>query len=554
MPLTERDCIIIQARADAAFSRQQAWWSDWAEVGDYVLGSRIWRSWAQASVPGYYRPSDLVIDDTAQEALETLANGLHGMGTSRASRWAYLYPHDPMLRESRAAMRWVDDATEVIYSDLNNPASGFHSAIHMLYVDGGGIGTGILYSDDTQDVMSYHTRSIMECALSEGPNGRVDTLYRKFRMSAADCVLRWGERVLSDTELTAFREGKTLPDRTILHATLPRDVRNPEIVSRANLPWASIYMDAERRTLLEEGGYHEFPWHVFRWSVRTGDIYGVGPGLQHLPEIRMLNEMRRTLLVSSQKVADPVLDVPEDTYMGQLQTMPGGLLFRRRGRADDIIRPVQTGAQPDWAARLVEQQRNWIRHAFYNDAFDITSDSDGQNVKAAFTMQRREDRLRRLAGPFSRLDQDVLQPLIARTFAAKARRGQLPPLPPEMRGRPVRLLVDYLTPVARAQRANEADDTRQWLELVANVAAVDQTVWAEVDGHQLARYSASKWFSVPASIRRDPAEVEQLQAAHEQAQAVAAQQQVDANASEAIANTARARRDLAQAPTGEGLF
>ena len=49
----------------------------------------------------------------------------------------------------------------------------------------------------------------------------------------------------------------------------------------------SVANQKEEKTLLEEGGFDEFPYMVPRWSKVAGEIYGRSPSMTSLPDIKI---------------------------------------------------------------------------------------------------------------------------------------------------------------------------------------------------------------------------------------------------------------------------
>ena len=101
--------------------------------------------------------------------------------------------------------------------------------------------------------------------------------------------------------------------------------------TRQNMPIASVYVLCKDEIILEESGYEEMPVLAPRWSKASGEVYGRGPGMATLPDVKMLQQMSKTIIKAAQKVVDPPLQLEDDSVILPVRTIPGGLNYRRAG-------------------------------------------------------------------------------------------------------------------------------------------------------------------------------------------------------------------------------
>jgi hypothetical protein len=151
---------------------------------------------------------------------------------------------------------------------------------------------------------------------------------------------------------------------------------------------------------------------------------------------------------------------------------------------------------------------------------------------------------RHLAAINSRMETELLEPIIERTFAIEERAGRIPEAPEELQGRSVQ--IQYVSPVARAQRSSEAQGIVQLFTVGANLSQVDPSVLDVLDGDVAMRKLADS-FGVPPTVLRSRQQVdERRQAAAEQAEEQAQMQQIAAGAS-AAKDIGAAEKSSAQA-------
>ena len=138
-------------------------------------------------------------------------------------------------------------------------------------------------------------------------------------------------------------------------------------------PFESVYVCLTDKTQLGVSGFDEFPYLVPRLSKIAGEVYGRGLGMIALPDIKMLNEMVRTVLKSAQKIVDPPLMMPDDGFLMPIKTVPGGINYYRAGTRDRI-EPIQTDGQVNLGIELLNSLRNQILETFNVDWLRLPTD------------------------------------------------------------------------------------------------------------------------------------------------------------------------------------
>ena len=494
---------------------RESWDTHWQEVSELVLPRRS--DFVGARAKGDKRGLKAV-DSSAIIANELLSAGLHGMLTNPASKWFALRVSDPRMMEARGVKLWLEEVERLIFSELHAAASGFTSHMHELYLDLTAFGTAVMFigTDDLGDV-TFSTRHLKECFLSEDPYGLVDTVYRKFDYTVRQIKHRWpdthGERIqkLWDSE-------KYDDKFDILHAVYPRKERDPKLRTTENLPVASVYVLCKDEIVLSEGGFEEMPYMTPRWSKVAGEIYGRGPGLNSLPDIKMLQEMAKTIIKSAQKIVDPPLQAEDDSVLGPVRTVPGGLNFRRPG--SDYVRPLETRANIPIGLEMMQDLRNRIREGFYIDQLQL---HQGPQMTATEVLQRTEEKLRLLGPVLGRLQSELLSPLVSRVFGILTRSNKLPLPPPELED--MEYQVEYVSPLARAQRQVEANGLMRVFEIGNPVFTVDPSTASVLNGPDVVRWLGDL-FGVPSSLFKSEEEMQAMLEAQQQQQQMAQMMQM----------------------------
>ena len=458
-------------RHEALKSLRAPWESRWREVAEFVAPKRadfgIERSRGEERTHRGY-------DGTPQWANEQLASALHGMLTAPTQPWFALRVRDERLNRDAQVKGWLEDVERRMFAVFNSPEGNFQSQIHEVYLDIASFGTGGLYvglSDRTGRV-SFSARSLSELYLSEDQHGRIDTVYRLFRLTARQALQTYGEEVGEQVVKAAAQQ----PDQRFdfLHAVTPNDAGG----------WDSAEIALADRKIIKakEGRYEELPYLTPRWTKTASEVYGRGPGLAALPDMKMLEAMMRTIMMVAEKAAAPPLVIPDDGFVLPISTAPNSLIFRKTALGGDApIRPLEVG-DPRIGLDMANQVREQILRAFNVETFNTP---DRPNMTATEILMRNQERMRMIGPMIGRLQTELLDPLVRRVFGLMAKRGQLPPTPEAMAE--AEFEVEYVSAAAKALRAGEVQALQASLQYAAGAQGMDPDALDQIN--------------VPASVR-----------------------------------------------------
>ena len=448
----------IVSRFEYLESQRANWDSHYQELADYMLPRKadIVRKRARGE-----KRMELIFDGTALQSVDLLASSLHGMLTSGATPWFHLTLKDDELGRDEEVQAWLEDTSSRMMRAIT--MSNFETEVHEMYVDLVVFGTGCMFVEMDKKSMRFSTRHISEFYVAEDQFGIVDTVFRKYRLPARQAVQRFGIENVGKFIQKTF-EKKPDEEVVVLHCVMPRKERDPTKKDNKNMPFASMYICMETKMVMQESGFQEFPYVVPRFLKATGEVMGRSPAMVALPDVKMLNLMSKTIIQAAQKLIDPPLLVPDDGFLLPVRTQPGGLNFFRSGTRDTIT-PLNTGANIPIGLNMEEQRRTAIRSAFYVDQL-LTGGSP--NMTATEVVQRQEERMRVIGPVLGRLMNEMLRPMIDRVFALMLRADMLAPPPEILQGLDVD--VEYVSPLARAQKSSSLNSTMKALEILLPLA------------------------------------------------------------------------------------
>lgn len=231
-----------------------------------------------------------IVDSSAVRAANILAAGLMSGMTDPSSQWFALTTGTPNLDEAQAVKVWLDQVQRIM--EMAFTRTNTYQALHQGWRDVGTYGVmAMVIAEDDREVFHCYPLSVGEYAIGVDDRGVPDTLYRRFIMTAAQLVARFGRSKLSADVLRNFDAGQVDHEYKLIHAIEPRFDRQYGKRDSRNMPWRSVIIqidsDGTKDGILEESGFNEFPCVVGRWGASASDVYSEeSPGMVALGDVR----------------------------------------------------------------------------------------------------------------------------------------------------------------------------------------------------------------------------------------------------------------------------
>lgn len=508
--MTEKGMEIVKRQEKLAAERGN-WESVWQDIAEFVLPRRADFTVTRARGT---RRSRRKVNNTADLANQQLASALNTLLTNPSEKWFFLRTREPELNRTPAVREWLDEVERRMLAVFNAGGGSFHPSAHEMFQDLTAFGTGAMFVNELEPGSArvlFRTYHLAEVFTTEDAFGRVDSVYRRFPMTARQMRQRWPDN-LPDHVTKAL---ETEPDREfeVVHATVPRDERDQGRQDAMNKPWASIWVEVKDKAVLSEGGFDSFPWLVPRWSKVSGERYGRGPAWHALDDIKMVNAMAKTTVRAAQKAADPPLLVADDGVVYPANLNPGGLNFGGLDAAGkQRIQTMNLGSRPDIAEAFLERSERTIREAFF---IHLLQTPESPVKTATQVLQETEDKARQLSAVVGRLQTEFLAPLIDRVFDIILRGGGFPEPPAELSGQQVD--TEFQSPITQAQEASEALGLIRSLETISQFAAFAPEMFDIYDTDAVAR-RINRINQVSEVLMRTPEEIEAIRERRRQAE------------------------------------
>lgn len=536
------DCIREQ---EQLASHRGVWEGHWREVAERVRPEQNFFQMIQR--PDGDKRNERIFDSTAPLALSKFAAATISMSFPATQMYQKLAIADDSMEANTTVRRYLDQVNEKIFKVRYSPRANWQSQSGEVVLDVGAFGTGILFVDDVLGVgIRYKALPLAQCFIAEDAHGRIDTLHRKFQWTAHQAATKFGKDRLPEALQRCLA---TEPNRKFwfLHCVKPNPDKKSGRRDYQGMDYWSCYICLEEgRNILDEGGFRVFPFGVPRFETSPNEFYGRSPAIKVLPDIKMLNEMSKTVMRAAHMAVSPPIMLSDDGALQAFNLRPNALNFgalNAQGQA--LAQPFNSQARLDIGLDMMNQRREVINDAFFVSLFRILVEEP--QITATEAMLRAQEKGQLLAPTMGRIQSELLGAVTEREIDILAHAGELPPMPDELRewymsGGEHR--IEYQSPLNQAQKAGAGVAIMNTLQAIAPLAQVDPKVMQRYNLDKAAE-RIGRINGVPEDIIRSDEEVAALD---EQAQQAQQAQQLLAAAPVA----AGAAKDFAQASAMAG--
>lgn len=533
------DVVKFNKRLEALKSERSSFIPTWRELSDYHLAHRG-RFLTSDRNKGHKR-NTRQYNNTSKMSARTLASGMMAGITSPARPWFKLGAPDPEMNDVGSVKIWLHQVQTIMYRVFS--ASNTYISLHTLYGEMGVFGTGAMgVYEDFDNVIRCKPYTIGSYCIGTNGRNEVDTFYREYEKTVGECVKLFGFDNCSNYIKEQWRKGNTEAWVQIVHVVEPNDDRDMMSPMARDKAYRSVYYEKSdgkgryNNHILMRSGFDEFAVLAPRWDITGEDIYATDcPGMTCLGDTKALQLGEKRAYQAVDKMANPPLqgDATLKTKVANGNNLRPDEIIWHDGNMSGLS-SIYGNYRPDLnAIELKNQQAEMrIKKAFYEDLFLMMANSDRRQITAREVAEKQEEKLLMLGPVLERLHNELLDPLINRTFNILQKAGVLPPAPPELQG--MELGVEYISILAQAQRMVAVGGIERLTDYAMNMSQVWPEARHKVRADQLVDDYADAMGVNPNSVRSDD-EVQQILQAEQQA----AQQAQMQEAAQQAAQTAK---------------
>lgn len=338
-----------------------------------------------------------LFDATASDATDNLAACMYSLLTPPESLWLNLVPESPDSPDA-------EFATRMLRANLND--SNFYTTIHQCYMDLVTLGTACLF-------------------MSESPLGSASAF--SFTAIPMTDIAILPDAVFHTASVNAMEISARYPDWMPPREIAEKIKQNPDmqlrlvqaLVGSEFTAWLDVGGDLENN-IVATGTFETNPYLIFRWALTSGDIYGYGPVLRALPDIKTANKVVELVLKNATIAVSGIWQADDDGVinLGNINLTPGAIIPKAVGSSG--LTPLTSGANFDVSQIILKDLRDRIRHTLLADRLGLLSDKE---MTATEILARNTDMLRVLGATYGRLLHEFIRPLCDRGLQILARRG-----------------------------------------------------------------------------------------------------------------------------------
>jgi hypothetical protein len=324
----------------------------------------------------------------------------------------------------------------------------------------------------------------------EGANGTVDKIYRRMRMKGEAIEQQWKDAVFSE-HLQQMIDAKKTDEFDLLEATVYDAERGD---------WCYHVIESGSKEEIVYRRMMSSPWVISRYSKVAGEIYGRGPLLTALPDIKTLNKTLELLLKNASLAVAGVYTAADDGVLNPqtVKIVPGAIIpvARNGGPQGASLTPLPRAGDFNVSQIVINDLRQNIKRTLLDESLP----PDNMSARSATeVVERMKELAQNLGSAFGRLINETMIPMVARILQVMDERGLIN-MPLKVNGLEIR--VSPVAPLAMAQNMEEINNIMQFMQITATMGNEGQLA---VKTGELIDYIGDK-LGIPSSVRNTGAE------------------------------------------------
>lgn len=504
----------LKKRIGGAVTLWNLWRSLHQEAYDYSMPDR---ETFRFHSPGQ-RKNRHIFDSTATLGLSQFSSRIQGGLVPPWAQWMDYSAGSSIPKGDKDNVdKKLKDHTNVFFNHLNQ--SNFSTEASVTFKDLG-IGTGAIMLEELpfgeDKVLRFDNVPLSECYPETPPGSVVESGWRKQSVEAAHILRLWPEAEIPEGLHKIIDKAPETPV-TIWNGHLfnPIDKRYHQVV---------FYMDES--AILFTQSFAKKRFIINRWDVTPGEVFGRGPIIQMLPDIRTLNKIDEFILQNAAiQVAGMYTGVDDGVFNPHtVRIAPGSIIpVANNGTQNPSIQPLTPSGNLQLGDLLAEKRRENVRKALFSDPLGDFTDP----VRSATEMLIRQQEILRTSGAsISRQITEFMEPVVAASTEILQSRGLIESF--SVDGEEV--AMKPTSPLARAEALEDFQNTLQWMSTLAGIMP-EEAIAGSVKIEELPKIMQEQLSVNPDLVRSEEERAELARIAEQRLeQEQAAQQQGDPNA------------------------
>lgn len=469
----------ILKRAEEAKTIRAPYEGRWQEIAERILPrySGSFHSGGKFNTEGNNK-NGRMIDVSGAKALERFGAIMEAMLTPRMQKWHRLKASDRYLMKDREVKLYYDEVTDILFEHRYAPRANFATAQQENYVGIGAFGTGIKFVEAPREKhhkgIRYRVLPLSGAYILNNYHGISDVMFRPIQLTARQFRQAFNKPDdhvpdVVAAELTKVGGPSDSRKFDIMHCVCPRTDYDPNRIDARGLEFASYYVSEDDKEFIREDGYRTWPFPLGRYFTAPGETYGRGPGDLALGALKTINNMKVTMVEHGQRSVAPVFLAHDDGVADGFDYTPGHMNVGGIGSQGERLIDTLPVGNLAVGKDMMEAERKDIDDIFLASMFQILVERPEMTAEEFIGLMQEKGQL--LAPAMGRQQTEDLGPLIERELDVLGAQGLLPPMPGLLREAQGQYTVEYDSPLARAQKAEEISGFMRTTQFALNVAA-----------------------------------------------------------------------------------
>ena len=479
----------IVKRAEVAQRKKDEFESLYRDAYEFALPQRQLYGYWEGQSQGAKKMAR-VFDSTAINSTQRFANRLQSGIFPPQRKWCRLEPGpDIPVDRRQQAQAVLDQYNEKMFTVIKQ--SNFDIAIGEFLLDlaVGTAGMLVLPGDDVAP-LNFIPVPMFLISYEEGANGQVDKVYRKMRMKAEAVKQQWKDAEFP-VDVAQRIASKPTDEIELLEATIYDMDRGD---------WCYHVIDKISKEEIVYRRFKSSPWVISRYSKVAGEVYGRGPLLTALPDIKTLNKTLELVLKNASLAISGVYTAADDGVLNPqtVKLVPGAIIpvARNGGPQGESLKPLARSGDFNVSQIIIQDLRANIKRTLLDESLP----PDNMSARSATeVVERMKELAQNLGSAFGRLINETMVPLVSRILSVMDERGLID-LPLQVNGLEVK--VSPVAPLAMAQNMEEINNIMQFMQITASMGAEGQLA---VKTGDLIDFLGDK-LGVPSAVRNSAAE------------------------------------------------
>jgi len=484
----------VLKRHDIALRKKDDFRDLYEDAYEFALPQRnLYDGYWEGKVGGA-KKMNRVFDSTAINSVQRFANRLQSGIFPPQRKWCRLEPGPDIPDDRKAeAQGALDIYNEKLFATIKQ--SNFDIAMGEFLLDLS-VGTAVMMVQPGDDISPINFIPVPQylVAFEEGANGQVDNVYRRMRIKGEAIQRQWSDAAV-EGQLARLVKDKPTEDVELIEATIFDQ-------KRGDYSYYVIHKETKSEVVFRKMKIS--PWVVSRYMKVAGEIYGRGPLITALPDIKTLNKTLELLLKNASLAIAGVYTAADDGVLNPntIKIVPGAIIpvARNGGPQGESLRALPRSGDFNVSQIVINDLRQNIKRILLDESLP----PDNMSARSATeVVERMKELSQNLGSAFGRLINETMVPLVSKVLQVMDDRGLID-LPLRVNGLEVR--VAAVAPLAMAQNLEEINSIMQYAQIAMQVGPEGQM---SIKTGEMLDMIAEK-LGIPQKIRTTPEEREMM--------------------------------------------